>query len=84
MHELGEHVEQLNADSKGDCLVFSLVPSPVEAMSGTGQDIRRSYKVEKRPPLGRSYAREIAERYGISFEQLEKALKERGILKDPE
>jgi hypothetical protein len=30
--------------------------------------------------MGRSYAREIARRYGVSFEQLEAMLNERGVL----
>jgi DNA mismatch repair protein MutS len=81
MHELGEQVDQLNADTKGDSLIVSLVSSPVDEIP-TGEDAaKRNYKIEERPPLGRSYAREIAERYGISFEQLEKTLTERGILK---
>jgi hypothetical protein len=40
-----------------------------------------TYKLEIRPPLGQSYAREIATRYGISYEQLENVLSERGVLK---
>jgi hypothetical protein len=33
-----------------------------------------------RPPLGQSYAREIAARYGISYQQLEEVLSKRGVL----
>jgi hypothetical protein len=40
--------------------------------------------LEVRPPLGQSYAREIAARYGISYQQLENVLSERGVLKDRE
>jgi DNA mismatch repair protein MutS len=81
MHELGEQVNQLNKDTPGDSLVVSLVSSPVDGSPQGDAVIMHSYKVKERPPLGRSYAREIAERYGISFEQLEKALTERGVLK---
>jgi hypothetical protein len=32
--------------------------------------------------MGRSYAREIAARYGIGYSQLEETLKKRGVLKE--
>ncbi len=34
------------------------------------------------PPMGRSYAREIASKYGISYEQLATLLQQRGVLDD--
>jgi DNA mismatch repair ATPase MutS len=81
LYELANRVEELNASAPGDSKIISVVSSPVDEESQSSQGaIRRTYKVEIRPPLGQSYAREIAARYGISYEQLEKALSERGVL----
>jgi len=81
LYELGNHVEELNQSVPGDSRIISVVSSPVENGSPASQtELKRSYKVESRPPLGQSYAREIAARYGIHYEQLEKALSERGVL----
>lgn len=81
LHELANRAEALNASVPGDSRVISVVASPVEAQApATGEATRRSYKVEVRPPLGQSYAREIAARYGISYEGLEELLSRRGVL----
>jgi DNA mismatch repair ATPase MutS len=81
LYELGNHAENLNQSVLGDSRVISIVSSPVEARSpDSPTEITRSYKVEIRPPLGQSYAREIAARYGIHYEQLEQALLQRGVL----
>jgi DNA mismatch repair protein MutS len=81
LYELGDRAEELNQSVPGDSRIISVVSSPVENGSPAAPaGLTRSYKVEIRPPLGQSYAREIAARYGIHYEQLEKALSERGVL----
>ena len=81
LYELGNRVEELNQSVPGDSRIISVVSSPVENESPAPQtELKRSYKVEIRPPLGQSYAREIAARYGIHYEQLEHALSARGVL----
>jgi DNA mismatch repair protein MutS len=81
LHELANRVDALNQSVLGASQITSVVSSPVEEGSpGTLEEIKRSYKVENRPPLGQSYAREIAARYGIRYEQLEKVLSERGAI----
>ncbi len=81
LHELGNRVAELNQSVSGDSLIISLVSSPVDVdLAAPKVEIERSYKVEIRPPLGQSYAREIAARYGISYEQLEETLSRRGVL----
>jgi DNA mismatch repair ATPase MutS len=81
LHELANSVEELNRSVPGDSLIVSVVSSPVDsAGQADGTDGRHRYKLERRPPLGQSYAREIAARYGISYEQLENTLSERGVL----
>jgi DNA mismatch repair protein MutS len=73
LHELAEAVEQINADTPGDSLVGSLVASP----SQHTDHAQRTYRVVEQPPVGRSFAHEIAERYGISYEQLLKRIERR-------
>ena len=77
MHELAADVAALNASTPGESRIVSLVASRIEA----GDDgLRCSYKITPGPPLGRSYAREIAAQYGISYEQLTDLLQQRGVL----
>jgi DNA mismatch repair ATPase MutS len=77
LHELATDVAALNASITGESRIVSLVASRTEA----GDDgPRRSYKIVPGPPLGRSYAREIAAHYGISYDQLTALLQQRGLL----
>jgi DNA mismatch repair protein MutS len=70
LHELAAAAEQINREIAGDSRVVSLVASP-----SYGEDhARRTYRVIASPPMGRSYAREIAEGYGITYTQLTKAI----------
>lgn len=81
LHELAKQVDEINASVIGDSKVISVVSSPVGIDSpACGDKLERTYKVEIRPPLGQSYAREIAKRYGISYQQLEQILSERGVI----
>jgi DNA mismatch repair protein MutS len=77
LHELAADVAALNASTDGDSHIVSLVASRM----GAGEEgSRRSYKIAPGPPLGRSYAREIAAQYGISYDQLTALLRQRGVL----
>ena len=76
LHELAAHMDELNEQTAGDSLVVSMVASPV--VEGDG----RSYKVVRGQPLGRSYAAQIARRYGLSYEQLAQTLTARGVLRE--
>lgn len=79
LHELAADVAALNASTTGESRIVSLVASRIEA--GNDDDApRRSYKIAPGPPLGRSYAREIAAQYGISYDQLTALLQQRGVL----
>ena len=81
LHELANRVDELNESVPGDSQIISVVSSPVDTVVDTnGAEVNRTYKLERRPPLGQSYAREIAARYGISYGQLESVLSERGVL----
>jgi hypothetical protein len=79
--ELANGVDELNDSVPGDSKIISVVSSPIDAAEqANGAEGDRSYKLEMRPPLGQSYAREIAARYGISYQQLENVLSRRGLL----
>ncbi len=81
LHELGSRSAELNLSVKGESEIISVVSSPVDGdLSNPLVEVERTYKIEIRPPLGQSYAREIAARYGISYEQLEEDLSRRGVL----
>ncbi len=78
LHELAAGCDDLNAETPGDSTIISLV-SQVET-SGANGDVRQTYRILPGPPQGRSYAREIASRYGISYEQLTALLRARGMV----
>ena len=59
IHYLAEAVDEINMDIEGRSNVASLV-------TGIDKD-KRSYKVYF-APLGISYAKDIAEKYGVTFE----------------
>lgn len=62
MHELAANLDKLNSETEGTSRVESLV---------TGVDHgKRSFKVSLAPPQGVSYARDIAVKYGVTFEQI--------------
>ncbi len=66
MHELAADLEPINS-LDGDLKVASLITGVHEG--------RRSFKVYIAPPEGISYARDIARKYGVTFEQLERSIK---------
>ena len=62
MHELATSVGKINTSVQGDSRIESLI---------TGMhDGERSFKVSIAPPQGVSYAADIAEKYGVTFEQI--------------
>lgn len=64
MHKLAYEIEEINssAKSKTNSKAASLV---VEAKEG-----ERTYKVKLSPPEGNSYANDIANKYGVTYQQL--------------
>lgn len=62
MHDLARELDELNSSTEGDSRVESMV---------TGVDGgKRSFKVFIAPPQGVSYARDIAEKYGVTFDKI--------------
>jgi DNA mismatch repair protein MutS len=84
LHELAEQVEAINTEAAGDSHVVSLVSSRIDQAT-TAQGAheaaeRRSYRVVRSRPMGRSYALELARHYGISLDQLRQVLMDRGVI----
>ncbi len=65
--ELADHLADIEASVEGDCRLFSLVAG-IE-VNEAGETVP-TYTITRGQPLGRSYAREIARRHGISLEQI--------------
>lgn len=76
LHELAEDSDAINAEVSGD----SRVQSVVSIIDQNENGLQHTYKIIVAPPRGRSYAREIARQYGISFDQLQSLLNERDLL----
>ncbi len=62
MHKLAQELEELNREEAGDSKAASLVAETEEG--------RRSYRIRVGAPGGLSYARDIAEKYGVTYEML--------------
>ena len=66
MHELARSLDELNGSVDGDSRVESLV---------TGvHDGQRSFKVSIIPPQGTSYAKDIALKYGVTFDIIKESI----------
>jgi DNA mismatch repair protein MutS len=78
-HDLALEVEAINAEPDGTSRLVSLV-SLVDAPVTAESEVVRTFRIVPHPPIGRSYAAEIAYKYGISFEQLREQLKARGAI----
>lgn len=62
MHDLARNLDEVNRGIEGESVIASMV---------TGvENGRRSFKVFIAPPQGVSYARDIAEKYGVTFEKI--------------
>lgn len=80
LHNLAAECEQLNAQTEGDSRVVSIVSHVALEEGPDGQVVRRTYEIKPGPPVSRSYAVELAARYGISYEQLMDVLRQRQLL----
>ena len=69
LHELAAMLDEINerCTKGGGARIDTLV-----AGMESGQ---RSFKIMRKKPDGRSYARDIADKYGISFEHIIKKIK---------
>jgi len=65
--ELADQIEDIHASIQGDSRLFSLVAG-IE-INADGEAVR-TFQIKRGMPVGRSYAKEIAQRHGISLEQI--------------
>jgi hypothetical protein len=80
LHELAAAVDEINATTPGASLAGSLVADADDQEDpAAGVHHRRTFRIHPGVPRGRSYASDIARRYGISYPQLAVLLCERGI-----
>ena len=72
LHELAAGIGEINdrAGERGGVKVDTLVAGIEEG--------RRSFKIHRAKPDGKSYARDIAEKYGLSFDSLMARADKRG------
>ena len=68
LHELAAEIDRINADTiaKGGVKIDTLVAGIEEG--------KRSFKIHRAKPDGKSYARDIAERYGLTYENIIKKI----------
>lgn len=69
LHELASEIDGINARtaSEGGALIDTLVAGIEEG--------KRSFKIYRMKPDGKSYARDIADKYGITYENIVKNIK---------
>lgn len=71
MHDLARNLDELNSSTNGTSIVESMV---------TGVDCgKRSFKVFIAPPQGISYAKDIAERYGVTFDKIKQTIDNKNL-----
>ncbi|MCC7450367.1 MAG: hypothetical protein IT324_23310 [Anaerolineae bacterium] len=70
--ELAEHMGEIEASAAGDSALYSLIAGVQMVDDSAASDIRAvpTFQITRGLPQGRSYAREIARRHGISLEQI--------------
>lgn len=79
-HELAENLELVNKTYPGAGKISSLLAGAQKLNDSEKINcFKRTYKVEKSAPLGTSYAKDIAESFGISFEQIKDILNKRFV-----
>ena len=68
LHELAAEIDRINAESasKGGVKIDTLVAGIEEG--------KRSFKIFRAKPDGKSYAHDIAERYGLTYDNILKKI----------
>ena len=66
MHELAANVDKMNKAVEGS--------SKIESMVTGVEKGQRSFKVSVNPPQGLSYAKDIAQQYGVTFEKIKSTI----------
>ena len=64
LHELAAEIDNINARTEGEN------GSRIDSLVAGIEEGKRSFKIHRMKPDGKSYARDIAEKYGISYENI--------------
>jgi DNA mismatch repair ATPase MutS len=67
LHDLARNINEMNSNSSYSSRIDSLTAKLIENSSTPG---KRSFKIVRARPEGNSYARDIAEKYGLTLENL--------------
>ena len=70
LHALANDIEEINKKSEDDTNLVSIVANVIKTLENGKEKIMPTYKITKSEPLGKSFAREVANCYGIGFNQL--------------
>ena len=74
LHDLAGSIDELNKRAASDTNRIDSLTAELDSQSADG---RRSYKISRSRPVGYSYARDIAEKYGLTYEGLMNSLHNR-------
>lgn len=74
MHKLAMELEELNREGE-EAGESSGCDSKIASLVAETEDGKRSYRIRVAPTEGISYARDIAEKYGVTYEMLEQMKK---------
>lgn len=77
LHELAADLEAINREVPGDSRIVSIVARAEPLPEGQGDGVQPTFRITPGPPLGTSYARQIASYYGISYDKLAATLAQR-------
>ena len=69
LHELAAQIDEINARTAPDG------GSRIDTLVAGIEEGKRSFKIVRQKPDGKSYARDIADKYGLSYESISKNLK---------
>ena len=69
LHELAAHIDEINERSEKDGGV------KIDTLVAGIEEGRRSFKIVRKKPDGKSYAKDIANKYGLSYEDIKKRIK---------
>ena len=80
LHKLAAKIDAINSEAEGDSKVGSLVAEVDRENSGKNMEARRTFKIVSKPPEGKSFARDVDYKDGISYDQIKKTIEERKYL----
>ena len=71
LHELASEIEEINRQS------VNAGGAPIDTLVAGIEEGQRSFKIHRAKPDGKSYARDIAQKYGLTYENIVKKLENR-------